>query len=111
MEEIMLKKLYRVAPQHIVEKKNKESSVVTISIKGSNQDKNNAILNEVLLSYRKDGLNDKNTVKSNTSNFIKERIKFLLEELNEVEITLDTTSLETVPSTDQPKKPRKNAKK
>ena len=70
----------------LVEKKNKESSVVTISIKGINQEKNNTILNEVLLSYRKDGLNDKNTVKSNTSNFIKERIKFLLEELNEVEV-------------------------
>jgi tyrosine-protein kinase Etk/Wzc len=69
-----------------VEKKNKESSVVTISIQGSNQEKNNAVLNEVLVSYRRDGLNDKNTVKSNTSNFIKERIKFLLEELNEVEV-------------------------
>ncbi len=70
----------------VIEKQNKESSVITLSISGPNQTKNNKILKYLINSYQLDGLNDKNIVKSNTSDFIKERIRFLLEELNEVEI-------------------------
>jgi capsular exopolysaccharide synthesis family protein len=70
-----------------IEKLNKESSVIKLSIEGVNQDKNNLILDALIKSYQRDGLNDKNIVKTNTSNFIKGRIHFLLEELNEVEKT------------------------
>lgn len=68
-----------------IEKLNKDSDVISISIDGYNSDKNNKILNALIESYKRDALNDKNLVKSNTSDFIKGRIHFLLEELNEVE--------------------------
>lgn len=68
-----------------IEKLNKESSVITLSIQGINQDKNILILDALIKSYQRDGLNDKNIVKTNTSDFIKGRIHFLLEELNDVE--------------------------
>ena len=79
------KAIERLRNELLIEKKNKESSVITLSIKGPNQQKNNKILSELIESYQFDCLNDKNIVKSNTSDFIKERIKFLLEELNVVE--------------------------
>jgi capsular exopolysaccharide synthesis family protein len=79
------KTIAQLRSQLVIEKQNKESSVVTLSIQGASSVKNNAILNELIKSYQRDGLNDNNLIKTNTSNFVKERIKFLLEELDEVE--------------------------
>lgn len=79
------KAIAQLRAQLLIEKQSKESSVVTLSIQGASSVKNNAILNEVIKSYQKDGLNDNNLIKTNTSNFVKERIKFLLEELDEFE--------------------------
>lgn len=81
------KAVSKLASDVLIERKNKESSVVTLSIEGMNEDKNRAILTKLIESYQRDALNDRNIVKTNTSEFIKERIKFLLEELNEVEIS------------------------
>lgn len=69
-----------------IEKKNKESSVLTISIKGSNWKKNNEILQQLIKSYQRDVMYDKNIVKLNTSNFIKDRLIYLMDELAMVEI-------------------------
>lgn len=79
------KAISQLRSQLSIEKQSKESSVVTLSIEGPSSIKNNTILSELIESYQRDGLNDKNIVKTNTSNFVKERIKFLLDELNEVE--------------------------
>jgi len=79
------KAVAKLSSDLLVERKSKESSVVTLSIEGMSEDKNRAILTKLIESYQRDALNDRNIVKTNTSEFIKERIKFILEELNEVE--------------------------
>lgn len=79
------KVISQLRSQLTIEKQSKESSVVTLSYEGPSVIKNNAILSEVIKSYQMDGINDKNIVKTNTSNFVKERIKFLLNELDDVE--------------------------
>jgi capsular exopolysaccharide synthesis family protein len=66
-------------------KKNKESTVLSISTQGPNTERSNDILSHLIESYKRDALHDKNIVAANTSAFIKERMKFLLEELNDVE--------------------------
>ncbi len=68
-------------------KKNKESTVLSISTQGPNIERNNDILYELIESYKRDALYDKNIIATNTSAFIKDRMKFLLKELDDVEKT------------------------
>jgi tyrosine-protein kinase Etk/Wzc len=77
--------IYGLAENLEIVKKNKESTVLSISTQGPNIDRSNDILAELIESYKRDALYDKNIVASNTSAFIKDRMKFLLEELNDVE--------------------------
>lgn len=77
--------IYELAGNLEIVKKNKESTVLSISTQGPNINRSNDILAEVIESYKRDALYDKNIVASNTSAFIKDRMKFLLEELNDVE--------------------------
>jgi tyrosine-protein kinase Etk/Wzc len=77
--------IFSVSGKIVIEKKEKEATVLTISTEGQNIKRNNDILTELIESYKTDALNDKNKVAANTSAFIVERMNFLLEELNDVE--------------------------
>lgn len=77
--------IYTLAGSLEISKKNKESTVLSISTQGPNTERSNDILSHLIESYKRDALFDKNIVAANTSAFIKERMKFLLEELDDVE--------------------------
>ena len=84
------KAIYSVAGKIDIDKKNKEATVLTIVTQGPNRKRNNDILTVLIESYRNDALNDKNRVAANTSAFIKDRMKFLLKELDDVEKSGET---------------------
>lgn len=68
-----------------IEKQSNESSIIKISLQGYNIEKINRTIDELIKSYQRDVHLDRNMIKARTSDFIKERIKFLVEELTEVE--------------------------
>jgi tyrosine-protein kinase Etk/Wzc len=68
-----------------IDRLNNESSIIKLSLDGYNIDRINTTLNEIIKSYQRDAFQDRNMVKTKTSDFIKERIKFLVDELTEVE--------------------------
>ena len=68
-----------------VELVNKESSILTLSLKTTNIDKGKDIINKLIKNHSKDAINDKIEVSVSTLNFIKNRIKFLTSELSNVE--------------------------
>jgi tyrosine-protein kinase Etk/Wzc len=68
-----------------IEVVNKEATVLSLSLKGSNIKKNNDILNTLINLHKQDAIEDKNEVARNTSKFINERMKFIIEELSSIE--------------------------
>jgi hypothetical protein len=68
-----------------IDRLNAESSIIKLSLDGYNIDRINSTLIEIIKSYQRDAFQDRNMVKTKTSDFIKERIKFLVDELTEVE--------------------------
>lgn len=73
-----------------VESVNKDASVLSIAIKGSSIRKNNDILNTLVELHQLNSIENKNEIARNTSKFINERIRYISEELSEVEDTGET---------------------
>ncbi|WP_196889219.1 GumC family protein [Aureivirga sp. CE67] len=65
----------------VISKVGKRSSVLSLSIKGENQSKNNAILNSLIDNYNKRAIEDKSKVIKNTAQFIDSRLKLISKEL------------------------------
>lgn len=63
----------------------KNSSVINLSLNYPVKDKAEAILNELVLQYNKDAIDDRNMVATNTAEFIEERLQIITEELDSVE--------------------------
>ena len=68
-----------------IEKINKESNAVKITIKTENIDKGIKFINDLIKQHKIDAIDDKNLVAKNTILFINERIKFITNELSTVE--------------------------
>lgn len=66
----------------------KSSSVINISLNGEIPDRNEDILNELLLSYNQAAILDKNILAANTLKFVDERLKYVVHELDSVEGSL-----------------------
>ncbi|MDD4761084.1 MAG: GNVR domain-containing protein, partial [Bacteroidaceae bacterium] len=63
----------------------KEASLIVLSCKDTNEDRAQAILNTLLNVYKQDIIQSKNSVATNTANFIEKRIKLIGSELSDVE--------------------------
>lgn len=74
-----------IAARLNVEAVNKDANVLAISIKGPVQEKNNAIVNELIRQHEVDAIDDKNMIAKNTSDFINERMELISKELSEVD--------------------------
>jgi len=69
----------------VIDKVNKESSALSISMKIEDIDKGKAIINNLIEQHSKDAVEDKNLVAKNTIIFINDRISNLTKELSSVE--------------------------
>tara|TARA_Y100000385_G_C13107340_1_gene649066 strand:+ start:5282 stop:7639 length:2358 start_codon:yes stop_codon:yes gene_type:complete len=65
--------------------KNKRSSVIDVSLKHSNRNKANALLDNLIYQYNKDAMKDVNLIAKNTATFINHRLSILTEELDSIE--------------------------
>jgi capsular exopolysaccharide synthesis family protein len=65
--------------------KNENSDVLSISITGSNKDKSEAVLNEIIKQFDADGLKDRRLVSKRTIEFVNDRFKSLENELDSIE--------------------------
>lgn len=77
--------LQNLASNVTVSSVNKEASVLSIEYKGPIKEKNENIVNELILIHEQDRLNDKNDIAKKTSSFIDERMKIISEELSAVD--------------------------
>lgn len=68
-----------------VEPLNKNSSVVELTINDAVAEKAEDFLNAVIEIYNQDAIDDKNYISNNTKKFIDERLKYITDELGEVE--------------------------
>ncbi|MFN8435989.1 MAG: GNVR domain-containing protein, partial [Cytophagales bacterium] len=64
---------------------NKNSSVVELSINDPVAEKAEDFLNKVIEVYNQDAIDDKNIVSKNTQDFIDERLKYITQDLGDVE--------------------------
>ncbi len=64
---------------------NENSDILNISIAGTNKDKSEAIVNEIIKQFDADGLNDRRIVSQKTIEFVNERFKSLERELDSIE--------------------------
>ncbi len=65
--------------------KNENSDILTISLAGSNKDRSEVIINEIIKQYDIDGLNDRRLVYERTIEFVNNRFKSLERELDSIE--------------------------
>ncbi|MEX0997853.1 MAG: polysaccharide biosynthesis tyrosine autokinase [Flavobacteriaceae bacterium] len=63
----------------------KNSSVIQLTLNDPVKDKAEAILNELVVQYNKDAIEDRNMVATNTAQFIEERLQIITKELDSVE--------------------------
>jgi capsular exopolysaccharide synthesis family protein len=63
----------------------KNSSVIQLTLNDPVKDKAEAILNELVVQYNKDAIEDRNIVATNTAQFIEERLEIITKELDSVE--------------------------
>jgi len=63
----------------------KNSSVIQLTLNDPVKEKAEAILNELVLQYNKDAIEDRNMVATNTAKFIEERLEIITKELDSVE--------------------------
>ena len=73
---------------------NKETSILKLSIKGSNPKKNIEILNKLTDIYIRSGLNEKNIMAVNTINFIDNQLSIIEDSLSFIENQLEKFRLE-----------------
>ncbi|MBB6372530.1 GumC family protein [Chryseobacterium shigense] len=64
---------------------NKDATVIALSLNYPNTDKAKDIINNLIDTYNKDAINDKNSESASTKNFIDERIRIIANDLGEVE--------------------------
>lgn len=64
---------------------NKNSSVVELTLNDPVAEKAEDLLNTVIEIYNQDAIDDKNYISNNTKKFIEERLKYITEELGDVE--------------------------
>lgn len=64
---------------------NKNSDILIISLNGTNIDKSEVILNEIIRQFDVDGLNDRRLVSQRTIDFVNQRFKSLEKQLDSVE--------------------------
>ena len=64
---------------------NKNSDILIISLTGTNRDKTEVILNEVIKQFESDGLNDRRLVSMRTIDFVNDRFKSLEMDLDSIE--------------------------
>jgi capsular exopolysaccharide synthesis family protein len=64
---------------------NKNSEILSLSLKGESMDRNEAILNTLIEKFNQDGVLDRQLVSQRTLNFIDERFLYLSEELDSIE--------------------------
>jgi len=69
----------------VVEKQNKDNSIILLSIVTSNTSEGKAFLKELINQHTKDAIIDKNEISKNTLDFINERITYITRELTDVE--------------------------
>lgn len=62
-----------------------KADILSISLKGANRDKNEAIINEIIKQYGNDGVNDRRLVYQKTIDFINNRFKSIERELDSIE--------------------------
>ncbi len=65
--------------------KNENADILTISLAGSNKDRSEAIINEIIKQYDIDGLNDRKLVSERTIEFVNNRFKSVERELDSIE--------------------------
>ncbi|GGE00342.1 GumC family protein [Planktosalinus lacus] len=63
----------------------KNASVIELSLNDPVREKAQDILNELVIQYNEDAINDRNLVANNTANFIDERLQIITAELDSVE--------------------------
>lgn len=63
----------------------RNSSVIQLSLNDPVKDKAEYILNELVVQYNKDAIDDRNMVATNTARFIDERLQIITQELDSVE--------------------------
>lgn len=63
----------------------KNSSVIQLTLNDPIKDKAESILNELVVQYNKDAIEDRNMVATNTAEFIEERLQIITKELDSVE--------------------------
>ena len=68
-----------------VQATNKNSEILSLSLKGESMDRNEAILNTLIEKFNQDGVLDRQLVSQRTLNFIDERFLYLSEELDSIE--------------------------
>lgn len=64
----------------------RQSEMLSISLNGANQDKNNAIINTLIEVFNADGIKDKQLVSKKTIEFVDDRFKYLFNELDSIEL-------------------------
>lgn len=64
---------------------NEKTDVLTISLKGSNSDKSEAVINELIKQYDLDGIADRRLVSQKTIQFVNDRFKLIEKELDSIE--------------------------
>jgi tyrosine-protein kinase Etk/Wzc len=64
---------------------NKNSDILIISLSGTNSDKTEVVLNEVIKQFETDGLNDRRLVSMRTIDFVNDRFKSLEMDLDSIE--------------------------
>ena len=73
-----------------IEPDGKDSDIIKLSIKSSIPEEARAILNKLINVYAEDGILDKQEVSKRTINFVDERFKYLLSELDSIEKSKET---------------------
>lgn len=99
-----------------IESTSKQSTVIGIVMENTNRKKGEDIINTLIYEYQKAALKDKNQVASNTLAFVEDRLRIMVQDLNDVESNIEqykkkegiinvseqsTLFLETVKSNDQ----------
>lgn len=73
-----------------IEPEGKDSDIIRLSINSSIPEEARAILNKLINVYAEDGILDKQEVSKRTINFVDERFKYLLSELDSIEESKET---------------------
>jgi len=74
----------------VVEKQNKDNTIILLSIVTANISEGEAFLQELINQHTKDAIIDKNEISKNTLDFINERISYITRELSDVEQDVST---------------------